>query len=86
LAARAPKANDDIERFAALAYALADITRTVSPRYFRNEYITDTKEDATPVTIADRECERLMRERIRDEFPEHGIIGEEHGSDRAGAS
>jgi inositol-phosphate phosphatase/L-galactose 1-phosphate phosphatase/histidinol-phosphatase len=84
--ARRAKPVHDIERFAALAFALADTTRTVSMRYFRNDYVTDTKSDASPVTIADRECERLMRERIRDEFPDHGIIGEEHGDDQPGAS
>jgi inositol-phosphate phosphatase/L-galactose 1-phosphate phosphatase/histidinol-phosphatase len=83
---RRAKPVHDIERFAALAFALAVITRTVSMRYFRNDYVTDTKSDATPVTIADRECERLMRERIRHEFPDHGIIGEEHGDDQPGAS
>lgn len=82
---RAP-ANHELERCAALALELADLTRSVSLRYFRNEFVTDTKSDATPVTIADRECERLMRERIRAVFPEHGIIGEEHGSEQPGAS
>jgi inositol-phosphate phosphatase / L-galactose 1-phosphate phosphatase / histidinol-phosphatase len=76
----------EIERYAALAFSLADITRQVSLRYFRNDFVTDTKDDLSPVTIADRECERLMRERIREAFPDHGIIGEEHGSDRPEAS
>ncbi len=84
--ARRSKPAHDLEHFAALAYDLAEITRSVSMRFFRNDYVTDTKADTSPVTIADRECERLMRERIRDVFPEHGIIGEEHGSDRPGAS
>jgi inositol-phosphate phosphatase / L-galactose 1-phosphate phosphatase / histidinol-phosphatase len=84
--ARRSKSVQDLERFAALAFSLADITRGVSLRYFRNDYVTDTKSDASPVTIADRECEQLMRERIREQFPEHGIIGEEHGSDRPGAT
>lgn len=78
--------NGEIERFVDLAFALADITRSVSLRYFRSELVTETKDDSTPVTIADRECERLMRERIAHEFPDHGIIGEEHGRDRPGAS
>ena len=84
--AKRPQTNRDLDRFAALAYSLAEITRSVSLRYFRNEYVTHTKDDATPVTIADRECERLMRERISREFPDHGIIGEEHGGDRPEAS
>ncbi|HXC53430.1 MAG TPA: histidinol-phosphatase [Candidatus Limnocylindrales bacterium] len=78
--------DGDFDKFVALAFSLADITRTVSLRYFRSEFVTETKSDATPVTIADRECERLMREEIRRVFPEHGIIGEEHGSDNPGAS
>jgi inositol-phosphate phosphatase/L-galactose 1-phosphate phosphatase/histidinol-phosphatase len=84
--ARRPPTDLDLERFAALAFSLADLARGISLRYFRNDFVTDTKADATPVTIADRECERLMRERIRAAFPSHGIVGEEHGSDRAEAS
>lgn len=76
----------ELDRFALLAYSLAEIARGVTMRYFRNVFLTETKSDTTPVTIADRECERLMRERIREVFPDHGIIGEEHGSDRPGAS
>lgn len=83
---RRAHADRDLERFAALAYSLAEITRSVSMRYFRNEFRTDTKDDSSPVTIADRECERLMRERILGAFPDHGIIGEEEGSQRAEAS
>jgi histidinol phosphatase-like enzyme (inositol monophosphatase family) len=78
--------TNDLERFASLAYSLTEITRRVSMRYFRNDFVIETKADETPVTIADRECERMMRERIAAEFPDHGIIGEEQGSDRAGAS
>lgn len=76
----------ELDRFAALGYWLTEITRSVSMRYFRGDYVTETKEDASPVTVADRECERLMREEIRRTFPDHGIIGEEGGSDRPGAS
>ncbi|HZC37291.1 MAG TPA: inositol monophosphatase family protein [Sphingomicrobium sp.] len=38
-----------------------------------------------PVTEADREAERVMREMIRTRFPEHGICGEE-GGDEPGSS
>lgn len=33
-----------------------------------------------PVTIADREVESFLVERIRARFPDHGIVGEEHGA------
>ena len=36
-----------------------------------------------PVTEADQEAERVIRELIRAEYPDHGIIGEEHGSEGA---
>jgi len=78
--------SGELERFVAVAYSLAELAGAVSMRYFRSDYVTDTKADATPVTIADRECERLMREHLQAAFPDHGIIGEEHGSHRPGAS
>ena len=39
------------------------------------------KEDETPVTVADREAERLIREKIRARYPRHTIVGEEYGED-----
>lgn len=39
------------------------------------------KEDETPVTVADREAERLIRDRIRARFPGHTIVGEEYGAE-----
>jgi|SRR5476649_377597 histidinol-phosphatase len=45
----------------------------------------ETKPDASPVTIADRENERLIREAIEREFPGDGILGEE-GSSKEGSS
>jgi len=39
-----------------------------------------------PVTEADREAERVIRALIAAEFPEHGILGEEHGAENTGAS
>ena len=35
-----------------------------------------------PVTIADREAEAAIRREIRHAFPEHGVMGEEHGFER----
>jgi fructose-1,6-bisphosphatase/inositol monophosphatase family enzyme len=43
------------------------------------------KADATLVTQADAEVESHIRQRIADAFPEHGVLGEEFGSE-AGAS
>jgi len=43
------------------------------------------KEDGSPVTVADRRAERLLRERISDSHPNDSIVGEEE-EDRIGDS
>jgi histidinol-phosphatase len=40
------------------------------------------KADDTPVTVADREAERLIRGRIEARYPKHAILGEEFGETR----
>ncbi len=47
--------------------------------YFDQSVEVERKADDSPVTIADREAESVMRQEITDRFPDHGIIGEEHG-------
>lgn len=47
--------------------------------HFRKDIAVETKEDNTPVTIADKKAEGLMREMIMKYYPDHGIIGEEFG-------
>ena len=39
--------------------------------------VAETKADASPVTQADRECERLIAGMLAEAFPEDGILGEE---------
>lgn len=41
------------------------------------------KEDGSEVTEADRGAEKLLRQRIADRYPEHAVLGEEFGGDRA---
>lgn len=66
-----------------LALELAQLSGAVVRRYFRTGLAIDRKSDSTPVTIADREAERVMRERIEARFPEDGITGEEFGETRS---
>ena len=63
----------------AFATGLADAARPVAMRHFRTELDIIAKADASPVTLADRAIETLLRERIAARFPEHGIVGEEMG-------
>ena len=73
------------DAFLALGERLADAAREVLLRYYRQPLGIIDKADESPVTIADREAETRMREIIADTFPDHGVVGEEHGSDRADA-
>lgn len=40
----------------------------------------ERKSDDSPVTVADREAESLLRTRIREKFPEDAVLGEEFGA------
>ena len=47
--------------------------------HFRTTLEVIRKSDDSPVTVADRDAEWLIREAILKRYPDHGIIGEEHG-------
>lgn len=67
-------------------HALATESAAVIRRYFRTGYTVELKEDQSPVTVADRTAEQLLRRRILERFPDHGVIGEEHGRTNPGAA
>lgn len=52
--------------------AAAEIARRMQPGI-----AVDTKDDQSPVTNADRECERAITAMLRQHFPDDGILGEE---------
>ncbi len=70
----------------ALANRLADAAGAAIRPYFRAGGAHEDKDDASPVTPADRAAEAAMRRLIAAEAPRDGIIGEEYGAERAGAS
>jgi histidinol phosphatase-like enzyme (inositol monophosphatase family) len=57
----------------------------IRPHFGRLDLAVETKSDASPVTLADRGAEELMRGLIAKKFPSHGLIGEEFGNDRPDA-
>lgn len=71
--------------FASLAHRLADAAGAAAMRLFRTQLDIETKDDASPVTRADREAETVMRDLINATFPDHGILGEEHGAESTDA-
>jgi inositol-phosphate phosphatase / L-galactose 1-phosphate phosphatase / histidinol-phosphatase len=75
----------ELDRYLALAAALADAAGAEIRPHFRQPLTVDDKPDLSPVTIADRAAEAAMRRLIGERFPDHGIIGEEYGPERADA-
>lgn len=78
-AARPAVDEPALQRYMDFARVLADESAALIRRYFRADYTVETKADESPVTIADRGAEALMRELIMREFPDHGVQGEEFG-------
>lgn len=68
-----------------LAERAANLSRPILRRYFRAPLDVIRKGDESPVTRADREAEAAIRQLLSREAPDHGIIGEEHGTERADA-
>lgn len=52
--------------------------------HFNAGVAVENKADATPVTVADREAESVVRGVIAKHFPTHGVVGEEHGTSAGG--
>lgn len=50
--------------------------------HFQSGVRVETKADLSPVTIADREAEKILRAHIERQFPDDGIVGEEYGAVR----
>lgn len=48
--------------------------------YFKRGVEVSMKPDNTPVTLADKECESLIRKLIKEKFPHDAILGEEEGA------
>ena len=74
--------------FAAFVDQLATVSGEAILPFFRTALGVEDKGGRgafDPVTAADRAAEQAMRTLIRRTFPEHGIIGEEHGGEQADA-
>ncbi|MGC9450910.1 MAG: inositol monophosphatase family protein [Oceanipulchritudo sp.] len=69
----------DIIRF--IKRLASESAKVINPLFAKPDLVVEWKEDQTPVTLADRKAEEVMRELISREFPDHGIIGEEFGED-----
>jgi histidinol phosphatase-like enzyme (inositol monophosphatase family) len=68
--------------FVPFLHELAAVSTAVIGRHYLQGTAIELKGDDTPVTVADRRAEEVMRLLIAQRYPDHGILGEEHGMQR----
>ncbi|MCU0506313.1 MAG: histidinol-phosphatase [Chloroflexi bacterium] len=85
-ASRRRGSEDELDGWLAFALEVATEADAIALRGFRSGLATETKADGSFVTEADRAVERLVRDRIADRYPDHGIVGEEEAAFQADAS
>ena len=66
-----------------LTFALGccDAADALALEHFRRDLVIETKPDNTFVTQADTAIERTIRSLITATYPDHGLVGEEYGSE-----
>jgi histidinol-phosphatase len=70
-----------LKEFLATALQAAEAARELILSYYNGEFDIEIKSDQTPVTVADRGAEQVIRDTISKTYPEHGIFGEEYGAE-----
>lgn len=63
-----------------LALKIAEDAGAVQRQFAENLPTIEFKDDLSPVTSVDRECESLIRDRLLSAFPRDGFCGEESGT------
>lgn len=76
----------ELEEYLEFAKGLANEAGKIHKRYFAAEEIgMEIKADNSPVTLADKEVNELVIQKVKEHFPDHGVMGEEDsfGLDRS---
>ena len=73
-----------LDRALVVAREAAVAAAEVIQHYYRRNVVVETKSDQTPVTIADRDAETVIKSVLRREFPQHAFFGEEYGHEGSG--
>ena len=66
-------------QFLNVALEAAKNAEEIITAYYTGDIEVELKADETPVTLADRGAEHIIRETIKKAFPDHGFLGEEYG-------
>lgn len=67
----------DYQKEIEFAKSMAIDAGKIMKKYYRIDQGVEIKEDSTPVTLADTEINNLLIERVKNEFSECGVLGEE---------
>ena len=67
------------------ANELADEAARIAMSYFRGTFDVREKVDKSPVTEADLAIEKMVRQGLKERFPDDAVLGEEAGLEGSGA-
>jgi histidinol-phosphatase len=76
----------ELRAWVEVAMAACDEADRLARAHFRRDLEITTKPDQSFVTQADTAIERMIRERLAAAFPDHGVVGEEYGTEAGDAS
>ena len=71
----------ELDDWLAFALACCDEADALALAHFRRDLVIETKPDRSFVTEADQAIERGIRGKIAAIYPDHGLVGEEYGSE-----
>ncbi len=71
--------SETLDSLLEFAVETAHLAGRLTLGYYQAGVRPDMKSDDTPVTVADRGAEQLIRGRIEQRYPRHAIVGEEFG-------
>jgi histidinol-phosphatase len=84
-ASRRRGSDAELRAWLATAMDACDEADEIALQLFRRNLTIERKRDATFVTEADTRIEARIRERLLDAFPDHGLVGEEYGTEAGDA-
>ncbi len=82
--ARVPEAQ--LREWLAFALDACDLADEIARGHFRRDLDVERKPDRSFVTVADQRIEREIRGRILARWPDHGLVGEEYGTEAVHAT
>jgi len=76
-----PVTEATLDAWLVFALACCDAADAMALEHFRRDLVIETKPDRTFVTQADTAIERTIRGLISGAYPDHGLVGEEYGTE-----